>query len=118
MTLRTLLLRSLLALALVAYGLPVAAAVHAHGPEAAQAVDDAASPPCHGQDSPPPPAESSDCCDGDGPACGCECLHATPALAAAARQPGSLPAAAARQAPTHLPSPRDGPLPSLRPPIA
>lgn len=119
MTLRALLLRCLLALALVATGLPAVAGAHAHADAQAVASSPADAPPCHDTgDAPPPPPDGPDCCDGEGPACGCDCLHATPGVAATVAPPAGVPPSGLVQLPVPPASPLGGPLPSLRPPIA
>lgn len=120
---RALLLRCLLALALVVQGLPVFVMdAHAHEAAAvAAATDDAGAsmPGCHGDDpAPAPVADLPDCCEDGGSDCGCDCLHASSLFATARGLPGASPPA--DEPPVRLVpgAASSAPLPSLRPPIA
>lgn len=117
MPLRAFIVRCLLALALVANGLPAMAS-----PALAEAEPGMAHMDCHGEEStadqavPPTPAGGMDCCDGGD--CACSCLHHAPvamrvlARLATLRPPGPALAVLSRVAPAPLLPP------SLRPPIA
>lgn len=114
-----LLLRALLALALVAGGIPgVVMADHVPAAQAAAADAGPELPPCHGKPEPaPPPAD--DCCgSADLPGCDCPCMSQ---LAAVELLPLQLAEPAPASTPVLPASPR---LPAgvaatpLRPPIA
>lgn len=79
---RALLLRGLLALALVVQGLPVDVQA-ATSPQKAVETAQAAMPDCHAASADPDPGlpqapsqSGPDCCDSPGAPCGCDCLHA------------------------------------------
>jgi hypothetical protein len=113
----SLLLRCLLALALVVYGLPTFASSHAgHGDAAAVEAAGSDDAPCHDQAPEPVPAVS-DCCDGGGPACGCDCLQAAPGLVIAGMFAGSVLANPGPRVAPAAAAPRSSFAPSLRPPI-
>lgn len=117
MKLQSLLLRCLLALALVVYGLPTFASSHAgHGDAAAVEVAGSDNAPCH-DNAPVPVTVVSDCCDGGGPACGCDCLQAAPGLVIAGMASGSVLADPGPRAAPAAAAPRSSFVPSLRPPI-
>lgn len=113
-----LLLRGLLALALLVPGLPTFATSHVgHGNALTTDVANTVDTPCH-DPAPEPATETSDCCDRGGPACGCDCLQAAPALGVAGVSPGSVPAGSGPPAADAGAAPRASFAPSLRPPIA
>jgi hypothetical protein len=113
----SLLLRCLLALALVVSGLPAFASSHAgHGGAAATEVAGSDDAPCHDH-APEPVTAVSDCCDGGGPACGCDCLHAAPGLVIAGISCGSVLADPGPRVALAAAAPRSSFVPSLRPPI-
>jgi hypothetical protein len=114
---QSLLLRCLLALALVVYGLPTFASSHAgHGGAAVVEAADSDNAPCH-DNAPEPVTVVSDCCDGGGLACGCDCLQAAPGLVIAGMASGSVLADPGPRAAPAAAAPRSSFVPSLRPPI-
>ena len=121
---RALLLRGLLALALVLQGVPVD--VQGATPlEKSAAAAEAVMPDCHGaSDAPDPdPAQSPspvgpDCCDAQGAPCGCDCLHAGSLALAAPAEPLAGPPGTGPAGLAAVGRPAGRQSPSLRPPIA
>lgn len=114
-----LLLRALLALALVAGGIPgVAMADHVPAAQAAPADAGPELPPCHGKPE-PAPLPADDCCgSADLPGCDCPCMSQ---LAAVEGLPLILPAPTPASTPAPLASasvPAGIAATPLRPPIA
>jgi len=111
------LLRCLLALALIAYGLPTTASSHAgHGNVADFQLAGTDDLPCH-ELAPEPAVDVSNCCDGDGPACGCDCLHHASGLVIAGVFTGCVVANPGPGVALAGVAPRSSSAPSLRPPI-
>jgi hypothetical protein len=114
MSLTALLARCLLALALVANGLPAMAM-------SADPADTAATAECHeaaghqaAVDIPATSGMQMDCCDGD---CACSCLHHAPAVLGLAFVPATVPPGEPRAIRSGRIAPGPALLPSLRPPI-
>lgn len=121
---RALLLRGLLALALVLQGVPVDVQGATSLEKTATAAE-AAMPDCHGASevaepelgqSPSP--VGPDCCDSQGAPCGCDCLHAGSLVLAAPAEPLSGPPATDPEGLAAAGRPDGRQTPSLRPPIA
>jgi hypothetical protein len=111
----SLLLRCLLALALVVSGLPTFAS-SSHGGAADVEVAGSDDAPCHDQ-APEPVTAVSDCCDGGGSVCGCDCLQSAPGLVIAGISSGSVLTDPGPPVALAAAAPRSSFVPSLRPPI-